>query len=173
MGGRVDMGAAALRQAALCWWRRCCMTIACSRLCTILSPGPAGAPASCCCVSGGLAMLSLILDLHGEHSFSSPAGMRTRFPCITAAKPSLPVRPVRMSRSVGCQLVRVSCHALLYCCHLPDGCWCPAFFGRCRSERSSAWQLSQRGVSPAPHVCAGSLRGELRGRHLLCRRLES
>ena len=66
------MGAAALRHAALCWWRRCCMTIACSRLCTILSPGPARAPASCCCVSGGLAMLSLILDLHGEHSFSKP-----------------------------------------------------------------------------------------------------
>ena len=58
------MGAAALRQAALCWWRRCCITMACSRLCTILSPGPARAAASCCCVSGGLAMLSLMLDLH-------------------------------------------------------------------------------------------------------------
>lgn len=68
MGGRVDMGAAALRQAALCWWRRCCMTIACSRLCTILSPGPLRCAASCCCVSGGLAMLSLMLDLHGGKS---------------------------------------------------------------------------------------------------------
>lgn len=66
------MGAAALRQAALCCARRCCITIACRRLAAGLSPGPmpgpgrAAAADCCCCMSGGLAMLSLMADLHSS-----------------------------------------------------------------------------------------------------------
>lgn len=64
MGGSVEMGAAALRQAVLCWWRRYCSTMELSLEETGASDMPPRAPAACApFLSGGLAMACLRVDL--------------------------------------------------------------------------------------------------------------
>lgn len=59
MGGSVEMGAAALRQAALCWWRRYCITM----LLSLLATG-GSVPAPRPFLSGGLLIACFTVALH-------------------------------------------------------------------------------------------------------------
>lgn len=68
MGGSVDIGAAALRQAALCWWRKYCITMLLSLLATGVS---LPAPRPLC--SGGLTTFCLIVALQDSEHMSSKA----------------------------------------------------------------------------------------------------
>ena len=69
MGGRVEMGAAALRQALLCWWRRYCSTMLLSLDATGASDTPPNATATPApFLSGGLQIACFSVDLHTQHA---------------------------------------------------------------------------------------------------------
>lgn len=128
MGGSVEMGAAALRQAALCWWRRYCMTM----LLSLLDTG-ASVPAPRPFRSGGLLIACLIVALQAQsarHTFEI-LGLLTRSYTYTTPAVKVVMKAIQYrrasatgegdARSRGPDLVKAGVVQGLACCGVSWG----------------------------------------------------